>query len=779
MGNKIKIKKILPLLILIFSIFVVYWKFFIKGKIPMPGDLMTGVYYPWLDYKWGYSTGVPVINPSISDIFSQFFPWKYLVIEMFKNGTIPLWNQYSFSGTPLLENYHTGVFFPFNLLLLLPKYFGWGIYIFCQTFFAALGMFFLLKFHVKNNIARIIGSIVFSLSGLMTTWAEFGTGVWAAAMLPWIFYFIDSFIKKNKFRKLFFLTLPYSCLILAGHAQLTLYSSLLISFYLIYLYFIKKTLSFKNLISISIFVILGIGISAIELIPVFKQVSLSIRSSEKSYIKELHNGLTPWYDFIRLYISDFFGNPSTYNYWGDVSFYENSPFLGTLVLPLLIPLFLKRFKKNQTGFWFFVFVLTIFLALSNPLTSFFYNLKLPFLTYSSASRIFFVSSFCAGILAGICSELLIKNKFYKKAVIFSSIFLLLATLITLLILKLGLKNIEINNLKISFKNSIIPIGLLSVLIGSLLFKLKNKLVLILLAVLIFFDLSRYFNKFNPFVNQNLIFPKTPAIEFLQKDQSLFRIGRLSKEIMTPNSWIPYHLSSVEGYDPLALANYSHFFNRANNGLYFNSTSRFSEMYDNIDFNFISALNVKYLLSVENNTQKISPLIKASKLEEVFRDKSTVVYKNNNYQQRFFFVTNIFVVSNTKEMANILDKKDFNPTVSAIIIGEKLNIPDLGIGNINVDSYQANSIKLTIDNKKDGFLVIGDSYNPNWKANIDNKSIKIFEVNGALRGIFIPKGNHKITFEYWPKSFDIGLKITIVCIIILISSIFYFILKRKW
>lgn len=772
-----KIKKILPLIYLSFLVFFVYWQFFLLGKIPMPADLMTGVYYPWLDYKWGYTTGVPVINPSISDIFSQFFPWKYLVIEMFKDGIIPLWNQYSFSGTPLLENYHTGVFLPFNLILFLPKYFGWGIFIFGQTLFAAIGMYLLLKFYVTNNKAKIVGALVFSLSGLMTTWVEFGTGVWAAAMMPWIFYFINLFVENHKVRNLFFLTLIYSSLILAGHAQLTVFSSLLIGIYLIYLCFFKKILSIKDLVIIIFFVILGIGISTIELIPVYNQVFISIRSSEKSYIKELNNGLTPWYDFIRLYIPDFFGNPSTYNYWGDVSYYENSPFLGTLILPFSIPFFFKRFRKKQISFWFMIFVFTFFFASLNPLTSFFYNLKLPFLTYSSASRIFFITSFCAAILIAEGIELFAKNKSYRKAVLFSSIFLFLVAILALL--KLKLDNIESVDFKVSLKNTIIPVGFLCILMSSFLIKTKNKLILILITILIFFDLFRYFNKFNPFVNKNLIFPKTPAIEFLEKDPGIFRIGRLNREIMTPNSWIPYHLSSIEGYDPMALVNYSRFFNRVNNGFYFNNISRFSEMYNEIDFKFISALNVKYLLSVENSTKKVSPLVKINNLEEVFRDKSAVIYKNPNYKERFYFVSNVIKVSNIKEMADILDKKDFNPTLDAIVVGEDLNTNNIGSGDVKINLYKANSIKLTTENKKDGFLVISDTYHPGWRVFIDDKPAKLFEVNGALRGILIPEGHHQITMEYWPKSFDIGIKVSITCLVVLLILVFVFIHKKIW
>jgi hypothetical protein len=41
--------------------------------IPVPGDLIIGVYYPWLNSNWGYPIGVAVKNTLTSDVISQFW----------------------------------------------------------------------------------------------------------------------------------------------------------------------------------------------------------------------------------------------------------------------------------------------------------------------------------------------------------------------------------------------------------------------------------------------------------------------------------------------------------------------------------------------------------------------------------------------------------------------------------------------------------------------------------------------------------------------------------
>ncbi|HLC87720.1 MAG TPA: hypothetical protein VJG66_01530, partial [Patescibacteria group bacterium] len=289
-----------------------YWQFFLLGKIPMPGDTLIGAYFPWLDYKWGFPVGVPVKNALISDVFSQFFIWKYQIVDIFTNGQIPLWNIYSLSGTPILSTYHSAVFNPFNLLLFLPGYFGWGLYIALQTFVAMLGMYLFSGTFVKNFWSRIFGALVFSLSGLMTTWTEFGTGVWAAGQLPWIFLFLEKYLSEGKLRHLFLLSISFIILYLSGHAQLTLYSTVLVFIYLSIKLFKEKSL--PKFAWPTVFIVLAISFCSFQFLPAYEFTKDSIRQNE-AYSSSFNFGLNPWYEAIKFFAPDFFGNPTTNNYW--------------------------------------------------------------------------------------------------------------------------------------------------------------------------------------------------------------------------------------------------------------------------------------------------------------------------------------------------------------------------------------------------------------------------------------------------------------------------------
>lgn len=756
-------KKLAPLGVLILMIIAIYWQFFLFGKIPIPSDTLVGAYYPWLDYKWGYITGVPVKNPPISDVFSQFFVWKYLAVDLIKQGIWPLWNPYSFSGTPLLATYHSAIFNPFNLLLLLPKYFGWGLYIFVQTLVAAIGMFLLLGKFINNNPAKIVGSLVFSLSGPMTTWVEFGTGVYAASMMPWIFYFLTIFYENQKIKYLAGLTLAFVILYFSGHAQLTIYSTILFFSYLLY----KRKQFFLPIL----FWIVAVSISSIQFLPALNLTSASVRVDE-AYSRTFNFGLNPWYEYIRLITADFFGNPTTYNYWGNISYHEQTSFLGTLSLPLIIPLFFKRFRSRELTFWLVIFLTSLFLALDTFITRLLYSLPLPFLTYSSASRIFFITTFSAGILVGLGLEKYINDSVYRKYATRATLILIITILIALLLVSFTQGSLSLN-FKVSLRNSVLPLGLLASLL--IIKNLKNYAVYIIF-LLLFFDLARYFLKYNPFVNNHIVFPKTPLIEFLQNQPKPFRISRIDQEILPPNTWSHYGIESIEGYDPLGLEGYARYFNRLNGNSYSGGVGRYVEA-KRFPNRFIDSLNAKYILAIKK--EKLDKIDRGN-FKKIFEEGQTVIYENQTALDRVYFIEKLIPVSSSDELVEDIDRSVFDPTKHAIILDYKGSLPGK-IEKGKIENLQINptEVKFTTVSQLPGFIVLANNFDEGWNLYINNNPTKLYQVNGALQGIMVQDGRNQIRLEYWPKSFDLGLKVSISSLAVFMLAIGYAFNKKIW
>lgn len=544
--------KIFPVVLLIFIFSALYYKLFIFGKIPFPGDLLVVSYSPWLDYY-----KFPVQNPLISDVFSLLFIWKQLAIDQLKNLQWPLWNPYSFTGTPLLANYQSAVLYPFNFLLLLPKYFGWGLFIFSQTLIAALGMYLLLSLWLPSKLAKLTGSIIFALGGLMTTWVEFGTAVHGIAYLPISLFLIERYVSVHKVRYPSLLILTLTLIILAGNPQVTVYSFAIVSIFAI------TRLSY-NVFPILLAVILSAALSAPQLLPSFELVQKSIRATE-NYIGQSNFGLLPIKDFLKFFVADFFGNPITRNYWGFLNYFETSGFVGSLTLPIIIFAVIFLRKTRIIYFFFLLLIVSIVLCFNNPLSYFIYSFKIPFLTQSYASRILFVTTFAISILSAFALNQIKlrpeKQDNFLKCVIWSwAIFVgillgawqvqkqikeILLSPQSEFYTNIYLKDPEyqLSNFYVAIRNSLIPVIEISIFLliyiiiirinFSPVKKYRLSIICTALFLILTLDLSRYFLKFTPFVPEEFIFPQTPALEFLQKQPGYFRVGREHAEVLPP------------------------------------------------------------------------------------------------------------------------------------------------------------------------------------------------------------------------------------------------------
>ncbi|MBI3443156.1 YfhO family protein [Candidatus Woesebacteria bacterium] len=743
--------------------------FIFFGKVPIPIDILIGAYFPWLDYKWGYAVGVPVKNPIAADAFATFFVWKKLMAELFRDGVLPLWNRYSFSGTPLLATFHSAVLFPANVLFALPFNLGWSLNILLACIAAASSMYLFLKEKVSSKAAQLAGSLIYALAGLMTTWAQYGTGIWAASLLPLILLCLDAVISAKGKIYFFLLSVLFAILAFAGHVQLLTYAMVISPIY--FFHSLKKIRGKINLaltFNVALAILLGLGIGAIQILPSLEFSGRSIRA-EENYASSFNYGLSHWTEMIRLWAADFFGNPATGNFFGKIDYNEYTGYLGVLSLPLILGyLFSKGFKKKKPIFFVCIFFISLFLVYDNPVSKFIFSLPVPLLTYSSASRLFFLTNLAAAVLVSHSLNNLISDRTALPPIRMVSIVLILITLIGLLFVPQQFQ-------PVSLRNSIPYISaLLLFFIASILLHKKPKLLILLIVVIFGLDLGRYYNKYNTFVPAHLIFPSTPVIDFLKKQPGIFRISKENTNLLPANSWIAYKLESPEGYDPLYGIDYAHFFHKLNGGLYTDTIGRIATL-DRFNPKYMDAINVKYILTKSESMAQ--QLIKDG-FEPVFADKSVTIYQNPHVLERAYFIDKIRFAKNKKEVGEILDDPQFDPTKEAIVLGKAFDIVSGGktVTSIN---HEDNKVEIKTKNEKEGFLVLADSYDPGWISFINGNRSTIYLVDGALRGVRVPSGENLVSFRYEPVSFKYGLLISLLsAIFVLVHQLGLHLLKRN-
>ena len=116
----------------------IFRSYFLRNTVPFPSNLLVSFYHPFMSYI------PPVANkPMGFDNLRIYYPLKDLSVKEIKQGELPLWNPYAFSGNTLLATYQSAIFHPlFPLFLILPIIDAWSITIITLPILASFFTYF-------------------------------------------------------------------------------------------------------------------------------------------------------------------------------------------------------------------------------------------------------------------------------------------------------------------------------------------------------------------------------------------------------------------------------------------------------------------------------------------------------------------------------------------------------------------------------------------------------------------------------------------------------------
>ena len=160
-------------------------------------------------------------------------------------------------------------------------------------------------------------------------------------------------------------------------------------------------------------------------------------------------------------------------------------------------------------------------------------------------------------------------------------------------------------------------------------------------------------------------------------------------------------------------------------------------------------------------------------ELVYKIYPWQIYKNKHVLPRFF-LTSDFVLANDKKEALLL-LYDKNIDLKKTLILEEspsVSLDAKSKGNVDLILYKPNKIEFKVNVSGNTLLFLSDNYYPEWNVTIDGNVSKILIADYTLRAVAVPKGEHTIKFFYNPKSFNLGLVVGVIGIVILILSIIY-------
>ena len=717
---------------------------------------------------------------------TQFVPWWEFAWGTIAEGGLPLWNPWAGMGAPLAANYQTALFYPPYWSYFVFFVFGgvklmaWSmtILVVLHLIWAGIGTVKLLDELNIGKLGQAVGGLAFSLSGYLVSRAGFLSINAAAAWIPWILLFSKGLTTKKK-RYFWLKGLVFGFQLLAGHAQTAWYTALLAGLWITFWatctdgreHRTRKVISaWGKLIGAGL---LGMGLSAIQLIPTFEYLLQSQRAGEFGYAEAMTYSFWPW-RFLTLIVPDLFGNPAAGNYWGYGNYWEDAVYLGLLPIVMAIGLIVRSLKKNDekaefnsrikkdppkklVRFLAFIILASFLLALgkNTPIFPFLYRNIPSFDLFQAPTRFTIWAEISLAIMAGIAIDRFRRPEgrgLYWTRLAAAGCFAITAGSV--------IAWIYFGEINLTFIKSAGKTGLLGLLFTlAMLYRPeenqgRNRDIWSYIVVgLVGIDLLAAGWGLNPGIDldfyqitseqeRNARVFMYESAEYDLKFRQFFSfesfLPKKDWEEMyaysLPNLNMLQRIEMVNNFDPIVPGRYQ---------------------------TWIEEINKQDLIENEQllNLMNIGAIIEKDSLGEI-----AIVSISNSGDNKLRLIGCAFAVEEEAEALNLIIEGKVNLEQKVIFDDTyqgTISPCNKYLGEITILEEKPGYLKLNANLEEGSWIVWSQSWYPGWRGEIDGKLVEVQRANYLFQAVYSPAGNHEVEFLYRPESYIWGAGISAV------------------
>ena len=145
------------------------------------------------------------------DNLQQNFPLHVLVGSMLRHGQLPFWNEYIFSGTPLMADFNAGAFYPLNgLFVVLPDRAAWIATEVILFSVIAVGMYVFLRALKLSTAACILAAATFAFAGPVLSQVNHVDMTEGFVAIPWMLLAVLHIVRDGRWRWTIVLGIAYA-----------------------------------------------------------------------------------------------------------------------------------------------------------------------------------------------------------------------------------------------------------------------------------------------------------------------------------------------------------------------------------------------------------------------------------------------------------------------------------------------------------------------------------------------------------------------------------------
>ncbi|MCC6744960.1 MAG: YfhO family protein, partial [Acidobacteria bacterium] len=149
----------------------------------------------------------------------------------------------------------------------------------------------------------------------------------------------------------------------------------------------------------------------------------------------------------------------------------------------------------------------------------------------------------------------------------------------------------------------------------------------------------------------------------------------------------------------------------------------------------------------------------------------VAYSSSVDSPRCAVISGSRVEPDTATAVAALFREDFDPA-SEVLVGSE-SVPagtrsEAAESSARIVRDRSNEVTVEVSATSDSVLVLYDSYDPDWRVEVDGQTAEMVRANGLFRGVRIVAGQHTVRFAYRPRSLIVGAIITGISLVCLVG-----------
>ncbi len=714
------------------------------------------------------------------DFAHQFYAFARYEASRLHAGELPLWAPYAYGGHPFLADIQSAVFYPFSLLTMALTglrgqgfpYHALELEALLHYPLAAIFTYLLARRLTGSRLGGLVAAIAFTFSAYLTSYPPLQLAILeTVAWLPLILLLLDLAVASLHLargtRALGWAVaagLGLGVALLAGHPQ----SSLLLVYaavaYAVFRLAVPESSDVPALAVpgrpawkhpllaglglIAVFLVIGAGVAAIQLWPSWEFMRLSTRA-DMGYV-EAGGGFHP-YDLLQL-ILPAVGVPVPALYLGILP-------VGLAAAGLAYGLRRDERVRRTTAlvlFWAGLGLVGLLISFGRnlPVYQLFYHLAPGWGLFRHQERTILWTVLSVSMLAGYGAAWW--GSLRGRGVLPDWDRRLWRTLIAgfglaaLCALGLALAFFYRYQLGDESQWGFTAAGLflaLTLALSALAVYSRVPLVLLGVLVLDLFTLNVSNHSTAGIVDP---YPSQPVLEAALADSAQFRVANDNR--LPLNYGLVYGVEDLSGASPLQLA-------------------AFGEMLDNVPRERLwQLLGVKYVLTWEETLATPARLVGTGAGKD---GEPAYLHELAVPGARAWLAGEVVVEPERNRVWQLLAATDFDATRQVIL--DELPA-ELGPGHrdcqgtVMWEKHLPESLALAVENSGTCVLVLGELAYPGWQAAVDGRPVPMLQANGALRGIVLEPGQHRVTMIFRPQSFTWGAVVSAVVLVLALVAL---------